>query len=663
MIRRRSIIALTILFGVVILILAYGGIESSRRNMLKLVRQEGESLMQALVTSVRNNLASSVIVEQTATERLIDVGNLLAALINQDRNYADSLDVWQRRYRLERVDIVAPNRRLIASAWQETVGDSLGGDSDRVAVLDSVMLNGRAQAVASPMPSALPVDDFTYLAIKTSPGVLLLQAKAKKITDYQRSLGIGFVLRQLGGQEAVDYVVLQSSAGIVLSSRNVQRMVAVEADTFLSNALADEQVASRLYEFEGKAVLEVVRAFKSDVMPSGLLRLGMSLDAYHQLYSDSLKQLVILSLVLFALGVVGSYAATSTKKLEATKGSLDQLKSLTDEIIQSLHAAVIATDRNGLVTTFNPQAEKLFGRSTSAVQGRPYRNAFEDDLLSLEKVRSTPGNTYRDEVVYQQSSGERRSLLVSSTPIYAEGGAYAGAVALVYDLTDYRRLEESARIAERLSELGTLAAGVAHEIRNPLNAISIATQRLRLEFQPESNVNEYHSFLKTISEEIDRLNLIVKDFLALARGGRIEKVLVDLRSFVDDIVALAKFESEAKNVAITVGIESGLLVNIDQMEMKKVFVNLIQNAVQSIEGPGTINITARKAHAGRTEIDLSNSGKPISSEARSRIFQPYFTTRQDGTGLGLTLCRRIVADHGGNIELLDGEPTTFRIVV
>ena len=119
MIRRRAILALTILFGGIILILAYSGIESSRKNMLRLLRQEGESLMQALVTSARNNLASSTIVEEAATERLVDVSTLLGALLNESANDIDSLGDWQNRYRLERIDLVDGSCRISASSARE----------------------------------------------------------------------------------------------------------------------------------------------------------------------------------------------------------------------------------------------------------------------------------------------------------------------------------------------------------------------------------------------------------------------------------------------------------------------------------------------------------------------------------------------------------------
>ncbi len=154
-----------------------------------------------------------------------------------------------------------------------------------------------------------------------------------------------------------------------------------------------------MYEFEDEQVLEVVRSFKSDVMPSGLFRIGMSLNVYHQLYIDSLKQLGILSLVLFALGIVGAYATTSIKKLQVTEGSLEQLKSMTDEIVQSLEAAVVATDKSGRLIIFNPLAERIFARSSRAVLGTQYDDVFTDDELSLKRTRVQPAQVFRGEMV------------------------------------------------------------------------------------------------------------------------------------------------------------------------------------------------------------------------------------------------------------------------
>lgn len=663
MMRRRVVLALTILVGVIILILAYSGIESSRDNMLQLIAQNGESMMQALVTSAGNNLAASAIVEESSAQRLVEIGSLLGRLLDSKPHLIDTLEYWERRYQLSRIDLVSNDSYVVASSWSENIGKPIEFEPELIVVLDSIFSNRTTIAISVPLPSALPQDNLAYLAVATKGGALLLQAPVRKLTDFQESLGIGYVVRQLGGQDAISYAVLQTDSGIVLASRSIAPLIAIHDDPFLAGALEHEQSVNRLYEFEDEQVLEVVRSFKSDVMPSGLFRIGMSLDVYHQLYIDSLKQLVILSLVLFALGIVGAYATTSIKKLQVTEGSLEQLKSMTDEIVQSLEAAVVATDKSGHLVIFNPLAERIFARSARSVLGKPYDDIFTDDAISLKRTCSEPAKVVRSETVYVQSDNRRLNLLVSSSPLYDRNGSLNGGVSLVYDLTEMKRLEENARAAERLSELGTLAAGVAHEIRNPLNSIAIASQRLQLEFTPTGNAEEYRAFLQTIRDEIERLNAIIKDFLSLARGGQLAKVLVELKFYLNEVVSLAKMETDKLGIAIDIDIEPGLTVEIDKNELKKVFVNLIQNALQAIESNGDIRISAHKVPNGRVQIDIQNSGAPIPLEDRNRIFQPYFTTRSDGTGLGLAICRRIVADHGGTMELLEGEPTTFRIVL
>ncbi len=661
--RRRIVLTLTVLVGVIILILAYSGIQSSRDNMLQLIAQNGESMMQALVTSAGNNLAASAIVEESSAQRLVEIGNLLGRLLDSNPQLVDTLEFWERRYQLARIDLIAADSLVLASSWSEYVGKTIEFVPERMAVMDSVISDRKTTAISVPLPSALPQDNLAYLATATRRGILLLEAPVRKLTDFQESLGIGYVIRQLGGQDAISYAILQTDSGIVLASRAIAPVVAIQDDPFLVNALGHEQTVNRLYEFEDEQVLEVVRSFKSDVMPSGLFRVGMSLNVYHQLYIDSLKQLGILSLVLFALGIVGAYATTSVKKLQVTEGSLEQLKSMTDEIVQSLEAAVVAIDKSGRLIIFNPLAERIFARSSRAILGKQYDEIFGEDELFLKRTRIQPAQVFRGEVVLNLPDAQRLHLLISTSPLFDRAGSVNGGVSLVYDLTEMKRLESNARAAERLSELGTLAAGVAHEIRNPLNSIAIAAQRLQLEFAPAGNADEYRAFLQTIREEIERLNAIIKDFLALARGGQLAKVLVELKPYLNEIVSLARLESEKSGIAINIDIEPGLGAEIDKNEMKKVFVNLIQNALQAIAGDGDITIKAHKVPKGQVQIDVQNSGPPIPVENRNRIFQPYFTTRPDGTGLGLAICRRIIADHGGTMELLESEPTTFRIVL
>jgi PAS domain S-box-containing protein len=661
--RLRPFIILILLFGGAILILAYSGVSSSKQNMLKLLVSEGESLMQSLIISAQNNVAASAIAEQATTDRIVDLAATLGELIDESPAHIDSLAVYERRYRLERIDIVDSSRQIIASSWPETIGDRILPDDERGVAVDSVISGQTNLAVCMPPISVLPRDEYVKVAVATDAGVIVLHALTGKLTDFQESLGIGFLVRQLGSQQGVDYVVLQAEEGIVLASRDIGWMVAIEADTFLTNAVVHGAIAHRIREFEGREILEVVRAFRSDALPSALFRLGMSMESYHRLAADSVKQLVILSAVLFVLGIVGSYAVVSGRRLRRTAVDLERLQSLTNEIIDSVEAAVVATNRSGTVTIFNPEAEQIYSRSARAAIGKPYRDLFPEDELGLERVRIDTAAVVRGEIRLRRDGGGVLHLLVSASPIQTADGAFAGAVSIAYDLTEIKRLEQSARASERLSELGNLAAGVAHEIRNPLNSISMAAQRLKTEFSPSEHRDEYDDFLTTITAEIERLNSIIKDFLALARGGKLDKVLVDLKEYLRDIVSLVSLEAESRRVHLTYEVEPGLKANLDRDEMKKVIVNLLKNGIEAAPPEGRVTMTARAADSGQAQIEISNSGESIPEEIRQRIFQPYFTTKTEGTGLGLAICHRIVADHGGRLELVADQPTTFRVVI
>lgn len=661
--RRSSVLLIILLFAIVLFVMAYLGIDASRHNMLRVLTLQGEALMQELIVSAQFTVAASVIVEQATADHLAPLATTLGTLLDQNPRFADSLVVWQRRHDLQRVDLVNNKRIVIASSWPETIGDSVTADDERAPAVDSV-LNGLTDvAVCRPPTSVLPREDYIKVAVQTHSGVLVLEALAGKLSDYQESLGIGYLVRQLGDQRGIAYVVLQADEGIVLASQEVDWMSAIDADTFLANAIESGQTESRVTDYRNRQILEVVRAFKSDALPSAVFRLGLSLYYYRQQADESTKQLGVLAVALFVLGVVGFWAASWSRRARRVAVDLRQLQSLTDEIVASVEAAVVAVDREGTVTIFNPHAEKLFGMNAKGALTARYVDLFEHDELQLEKMRRRPSSVVHDEVTLRGPNGEWVELLVAATPLFDEKNGFDGAVALGYDLTERKRLAEAARASERLAELGGLAAGVAHEIRNPLNSISIAVQRLRHEFSPTENAADYEKFLRTVTSEIARLDSIIKDFLALARGGRIDKVLVDLKVFIDEIVSLLRMEAESRNLSLSVDVVDGLQGRFDREEMKKVVINLLRNAIAAADEGGRIEVAARQSAGGKVELTVSNTGTPIPAEIRNKIFQPYFTTKSEGTGLGLAICHRIVADHGGTIELLPGEPTTFKVVV
>ena len=229
-------------------------------------------------------------------------------------------------------------------------------------------------------------------------------------------------------------------------------------------------------------------------------------------------------------------------------------------------------------------------------------------------------------------------------------------------------MERQLEKAERLSSLGQLAAGVAHEIRNPLNAISMASQRLKREFIPaeEKKTKEFETMTGVIRDEIRRLNGIIEEFLTFSKSRKLELSNCPLQEVLQKIVNLISAEAAAKGIAIrTDWKENPVVIPMDMDKLQQAFLNFVKNAMESISGEGSITLSIRKPEKGRATIRIADTGCGMTAEEVDRIFNPEYTTKEKGLGLGLPLAHEIIRGHGGEIRVLSrkGEGTTFEILL
>ena len=233
-------------------------------------------------------------------------------------------------------------------------------------------------------------------------------------------------------------------------------------------------------------------------------------------------------------------------------------------------------------------------------------------------------------------------------------------------LSRLQAMQERLHQAERLSSLGKLGAGVAHEIRNPLNAISIAVQRLKREFLPqhEEQQGEFQQLAQVVREEIGRLNVIVEDFLSLSRSGRLDLKPQPIEHLLQKTLFLVQEEAKARGILIQEhGADSCPPVPMDLPKMQQVLLNLVKNAMESISGEGSITLAAEPAGKDYLRITVADTGKGMFPKEQQRIFDPYYTTKEKGVGLGLAIAHEIVLAHGGDIRVRSkpGRGTAFEI--
>ena len=355
----------------------------------------------------------------------------------------------------------------------------------------------------------------------------------------------------------------------------------------------------------------------------------------------------------------------------------DTLKDYYANIVDSVGDGVLVTDREGIVTLMNPAAEELTGMSRRQVQGHPFRVFFGEARILVEMVERTAAtgmNISDYENVMLMTGGHPTPVSAATSPLLLGGGERIGVILILRDLTNVRELERAVRQSDRLSALGTLAAGLAHEIKNPLGGIKGAAQLLERELSEENEMREY---TRIMLKEVSRVNRIVEELLALTSPRKLKMEAINLHRIVGDLVKLQRQAVDDRKVVIQQQFDPSIPPFLaDEELLTQLFLNLIKNAVEAVGDVGLVRISSR-VHADyrmtqqgerRTRmvaVDISDDGPGIPIEQQEQLFTPFFTTKATGTGLGLAICQKIVSEHRGllKVQSSPGKGTVFTVML
>jgi PAS domain S-box-containing protein len=336
-----------------------------------------------------------------------------------------------------------------------------------------------------------------------------------------------------------------------------------------------------------------------------------------------------------------------------------------DAAIESMLDGIVVCDREHLPIIYNKSAERMLRFTVADPTEQPlWLSLADEDLASFFKATLEGEETVLDREFGLDSKGATRLVAVSVSTLVSQG-KIEGAIVHMEDITDKRRREAQLRRAESLASLTTLAAGVAHEIKNPLGSISIHVQLIKkaLQGKEEVEVPFLERHLGIVDEEIERLNKIVVDFLFAVRPMDVNLRESDPGALVAEIAELIKPEAERAGIDLDLSIDDGLpRVALDDRLMKQAVINLVKNALAAMPGGGELRLSASKKE-DEIAISIADSGLGISEEDLPKIFEPYFTTKENGTGLGLTITFKIVREHDGEITVSSkpGQGSTFTI--
>ncbi len=346
-------------------------------------------------------------------------------------------------------------------------------------------------------------------------------------------------------------------------------------------------------------------------------------------------------------------------------------------VLENIDRAVIALDPNEKITLFNPAAQAYTGISEKQALGRQFSDLFgtQRNLLYLVRTALKEGRSISDheDLTLERPTGQPIPVSVSVSPLYNDTGSSEGAVLIIRDHSRVRDLENAVRRADRLSILGTLAAGLAHEIKNPLGGIKGATQLLAMELSGDNLA--LREYTDVMLKEVERVNGIIEELMDLSRPRPPHWSPVNLSRVLDDIVLFQKEGHRGKDIEFHLQLDPSIPpIQGDDNLLTRLFLNLIKNAVEAIEIQGKVTISTRVAsdyHLNKpgsrpvplVVIEIRDTGPGISAEDMDRIFTPFYSTKTQGSGLGLATCQKIVNNHNGFLKVSSkpGEGTTFAV--
>lgn len=362
-----------------------------------------------------------------------------------------------------------------------------------------------------------------------------------------------------------------------------------------------------------------------------------------------------IALGFVAVAFLGTYLSQRLRHVQAELkekiDSLQQLRRLNEHIVSSIRSGLITTDLEGRITLFNKAAEELTGRKKYEAVDQPIRSVFGDDfhrrMLSADLLKNA--RPLRHESWIASAPENRRFLGYSVSPLLDHENRLIGYTISFQDLTEIRQLEEAVRLKDRLATIGRMAAGIAHEIRNPLTSVRGSVEILRSHASlPASDAR----LLDIMLRESDRLNEFVEDLLYFARPGRYRRQPTDLAVLLrDSVTLLGNNPDVCGKYQIRLHLEKepiAVLGNSDKL--KQVFWNLTQNALRAMPDGGTLTISANYTSDGVCHVLFEDTGVGFSQEEKENLFQPFQSGFARGTGLGLSIVFQILEDHGGKIQ-------------
>ncbi len=530
---------------------------------------------------------------------------------------------------------------------------------------------------------------------------LLVEKGAALIRSFEAGTRTGMMGMQRGGFQLqrlltemsqlpdIAHLIVTDTAGDVIAHSDLDRVGSTYGKGLnVADISQSKKLDWRIVRgADGAQVFEVFRKFEPAGPPVGMMRgpmmrrlpegfefppdppraifVGLDMTSIDEARRSDVWHAILMGMILLLAGFAGITLLLLAQSYRAARTSLSRIKAFSDHVVENMPIGLVATDSRQHVVVFNQVAESVLQLPAPSVIGNPAGQVLPAALWSQVEADSAPNATILEkEVDCALAGGRVIPLEIGAGRLTDESGRYLGSILLFKDLSEIRTLRNEIARNQRLVTVGRLAAGVAHEIRNPLSSIKGFATYFRERYRENEQDAQTASIL---IQEVDRLNRVVGQLLEFSRPVSILPRPVRLDRLIADIVKLVESQARAKGVTVAIEHRPGMPeVLLDADRLNQVLLNLFLNGIEAMDRGGVLTVRVDEAaDSRRLEIRVSDTGCGIRPEDLSHIFEPYFTTKPSGTGLGLAIAHNIIEAMGAEIAVqsVPGAGTTFTLKV
>jgi len=622
---------------------------SNKSNIEYLLKNKAQLFLETIIHSSQNTILANDILEEEISQRLLDNDYFINILDSLGVLNENGLTQIAENNKIFRINVfnklgirVLSNRRGkgLGLRQVQAPGDDV---SDFLKSGENKMIFGFKKARFSYQ------DRYAVAHRRYDGGAIVSVIDAENILSLRKQIGFGRLIQEIGTVPGITYLAFQDLEGLIAATPNISELTRVESDQFLKNSYNQDGIQFRYTYLENERVMEVVHPLKLQNDTIGLFRVGVSIKEVELLKSRMFQRIIIQSIILLIVGMI--FTNYSTVRIQRKKliEQYAQLESDTSVVLDNTAEGIIAVDKNKKICIFNKQSSRMLNVQLSEVLKKDYSKLNTPFVNIIDDVFKNGINYINKEIEYI-CKNTYKIFSVNTSLIEDNEGKPEKVISAWTDITEKKNLEEQIKRQEHINKMGELASSVAHEIRNPLNAIYVIIQRLSKEFLPKDENDEYQKLLKTIRSEINRMNQTIAEFLKFAKPPKLKKENTQVKNFIEDVLILIKNQVSANKLNfVNKGVDEAV-VNVDKEQMKQVFLNLFQNSIDATKSPGNITFSG-KVKNNDYIITISDTGSGISKDDLPKIFDLYFSTKPNGTGLGLSIVHQIITQHNGVINV------------